>query len=1211
MTDPRVPTGTEFTELVPALRRDRPWAAVSLPVSGCTPLPRVLVPVAARSVLELLSDWAEVRPEQVALAQADHVVTYQTLQARTARLAELLRLRGVEPGHVVPIVLGRSVLFFEAAVALWRLGAAFLPVDPQWPAPWRDATIGQTGSTLCLTTIAGPDLPFGTERVELDTLDLDAPPDDLVRWTGRRLQPSDVAYAVRTSGSTGEPKLVVVEHRGLTNLIAAQRAELMGMDGSAIVLQFCSPYFDSMIFEWAMALGSGGRLEIVGDNEVSSKSVEEVLRHRGITHTCLPAVLVRTMEPSDLPALRVLISSGEVCLPSTARLWAGRVQLVNGYGPTETTVCATMHTVGLASADAAVVPIGRPLPGTSLLIVDDELTRVPDGEPGEILIGGAGVARGYLGRPDLTAERFLPDSSAPGARLYRTGDLGRYRPDGVVEFLGRKDEQVKVRGYRVEPAEVELALTSIDGVRDAVVVAHQARLTGYVRLSPGHTVTGTGLRERLAQVLPGYLVPDLIVTVAQWPLRPNGKIDRSKLPSPLPLGADRSTATTPDERFISEVAAELLGVDSVGVHESLIYAGCNSLMAVQLVARVRDELGHTLPVSEVLRAGTVAAIAALLTDAAEHGPVPSPPDAPSAVSHAQERIWFAHESATDSIVYNGQCVLRLAGNLDYAALDASLTEIVRRHDVLRSRLILRDGGLETCVSPPWRVELPVVDLAGLDAIERDERVAEYVRDAVRAPFDIASDRLVRWVLIRIEVDEHLLIHTEHHAVHDAWAFTVFLHDLVEAYVAYQQHGSAQLPPLPIQYQDYARWHRDWCDSPAAAAQLDYWTGALAGASAVLPLPRRLRRTGRRTPVPGGRAAAAPRMRVGPDLARALEQFGRRHGATLYMVMLSAYFVVLHRMGGAKDLLVAAGAACRNWQATQDLLGMFINTVVLRGDLRADPTLVETLDRVRTVCLSSYDNQELPLEKVIADLDVPRIPGLNPLIQAAFNFHEAQPKSLRSVPLDITVIDGMNNGTAKFDLSVTVFPSYASPGHISRHEGAILHIPRSETPVHPSPLDTLSGLDVVWKYDTALFDDRQVLAMLAAYLEVLRAMAYAPSTHLSGIAIRHLLGDLPVEPELPRVRPRPRDNYPAHLRSDDQQGNERRSAVDVITRIVGEILGVPNPRGDEDFFALGGNSLLMTELLAAIRKEFAVSIKLEELLSNPTINWMAERLEKRA
>ncbi|MFD8009787.1 amino acid adenylation domain-containing protein [Streptomyces sp. NPDC058955] len=1206
MIDMGLPTGTEFADLVPALRQELPWASVAVPSSTRPWSPPLAIDVSAESVLELLSGWARTQPDRIALAHGERSLDYGALELRTTRLAHELRLGGVEPGQIVPLTMGRGIPFFETAIALWKLRAGFLPVDPAWPRPWRESLAVRTGCPVHVTVSTTREVPAGTRRIDVDLLDLDVPGPDQPFDPGPTTD--DVAYAMRTSGTTGEPKVVVVEHRGLAHLIAAQRVALAGMDGSATVLQYCSPYFDSMIFEWGMALGSGGRLEIVDPHHFATLSERE--RHR-ITHACLPAVVIRTLTPADLPNLRVMVSSGDICFPSTAREWSGPVQFVNGYGPTETTVCATMHVVE-TSEDGGSVPIGTPLPGIRVTIVDDRLAPVPDGEAGEILIGGEGVARGYLGQPDLTAERFPPDPVLPGRRAYRTGDLGRVRSDGAIEYLGRRDDQVKVRGHRVDTAEVEQALAALPSVRDAVVIADSTRMTGFVRTVPGSTDSQKDVRDRLARIVPAFLVPDRVLVVEEWPMRANGKIDRSLLLSTSGgTPPERPVDAPPFEPLVRSVLAELLDLPDVSPDASPAALGCDSLTAMRLVARLRAALGRTLPVSEVLTAGSVSAISSLLVDAdADAAVVPGgSPVSTSTASYAQERIWIAHESTTASIAYNGQCVLRLAGELDLRALNAALTEIVRRHDVLRSSLRLGETGVEVSHVPPWRVELPVVDLTGLDPAERDVQVGRHVREAVRAPFDVRSDRLVRWLLVRLAVDEHLLVHTEHHAVHDALSFNVFLHDLVTAYNAFQFHGSAALPPLPAQYEDYARRQRRWCASPEADEQRAFWTRALTDAPAVLPLPLGRRTVQGRAATPGGRPGAAPRLAVDGELAAALERFGRRHEATLYMVTLTAYFVALHRMSGATDVLVAAGTAARTWPDTEDMLGMFINTVVLRGDLEDDPTLAEALRRVRTVCLSAYDNQELPLEEVMAGLEIPRVDGVNPLIQVAFNFHESLPKAFDSVPFDITVIDGMNNGTTKFDISVTVFPRCSSPGRTSRHEGALLRIPRSSRAVLPSPPRSLSGMDVVWKYDTDLFDAEQARAMITSYVDVLRAMADAPETRLSEIDVLPVAGDLSGRPGHLRVTPKDHDHHTIS-RAPRTAGEGRRPASvhERLTALVSELLGVPLPQGEDDFFALGGDSLTAVQLLSAVSKEFGVSIPLERVYADSTLLGITATIE---
>ncbi|WP_343073362.1 amino acid adenylation domain-containing protein [Pyxidicoccus fallax] len=1103
---PRLVTGTEYERLLPALRLKRPWA---LGAHGGTALPDGVddARVAARirdgrldrgpwrSALDLIDEQARLHGERVAVAHGEVEWSYSQLRERTRALARVLRARGLRRGDVVAVVMDRGPAFIETALAVWRVGAAYLPLAPAHPEAWREDVIRRARAAL----VVGPSPDSAVPGVP--HLDLGAgltPPEDTDGEVA--LAPEDLAYVISTSGSTGEPKLVMVEHRGVANLLHAQRDALGGLGPGTRVLQFFHPSFDASLFDVLMALPNGGRLDIIDDSRLSGEPLAELLRKRRITHAVLPATVLRTLPPGRFPDLQMLMSTGDVCLPETARQWAPFLRFINGYGPTEATVASTLHTVDARDGDR--IPIGRALSNCHVVILDEHLRPVPDGVPGELCIGGDGVGRGYLGRPALTAERFIPDpfSPLPGSRLYRSGDLGRVLPDGRLEFLGRRDDQVKVRGARIELGQVEVTLAALPGVNDAVALIDGTgeRLLGYVRPLAGAVLSADALRAELRHRLPAYLVPDAIVPVDAWPLTPSGKVDRARLPRPRrPDRTGYQAPQAPVEEALAAISADLLGVERVGVHDNLFEMGGHSLFATQLVARIRAVLGAHVELSAVLRAPTVAEIAARLEvrrDNVDPGPRRAPPGAPLTPSFGQQRVWLMHKLNPDARAYHTQAVLRLEGPLDRAALNASLTDLVRRHDVLRSRFPEVDGELRCELEEPWEVEVPLRDLSGVDEDVLAFRVGEVVREMVEAPFALAEGRPFRWLLIRLGADEHLLVHVEHHVVHDGWSFNVFVRDLLDGYADYVRHGRVLRPELPVQYEDYARWQREWCGTEAAAEQRRFWRQELEGAETVLQLPRRVPSGARRF------RGAAPRMELDGELARRLQALAERNGTSLFTTLLAAFFVLLHRYTGSRDLLVGSGVANRRWDATENLLGMFVNTVVLRGRLHGDPTFTEFLARMRKTCLEVFDHQELPYEMLFAESPARRDGGPNPLIQALFSFHDAPLGPVCASPLDVSIIEGLGNGSAKFELSVVAVPRYAEPGHISRLEGDVVHIPRSDGPVRPGPRASLRGITLAWEFDSDLFEEFFIDGMLSAYQRLLRDITAAPDTPVSRLSL---------------------------------------------------------------------------------------------------------------
>jgi amino acid adenylation domain-containing protein len=1107
--------GTDYDLLLPSLRLERPWAMpwhrqdrATAPTPGD---PGDGGPW--MSVTDMIARRCHQFADAVALADGRAALRY----GQVAGLAGALAGHGAGAGDVICVVLDRGMDFVRVALACWWVGAAYLPLSPDHPGDWRTDVARRCGAVISVGRGPGA---AGTAPRHLDLdrdidLDLDlagaAPVPPPVP-----LCPADLAYVISTSGSTGEPKLVMIEHGGVRNLVRAQAGYLDDLGPGSRVLQFAHPSFDAALFDVLLALAHGGRLELIEASQTSGEPLAAALLDRRVTHAVLPAAALRTLKPGPFRDLKAVLSVGDVCMPRTARQWSAHHRFINGYGPTEATVAATLHTCTGGNDEADMVPIGRPIAGCQLRILDDRLRPVPAGQVGEICLGGAGVGRGYLGEPDATARRFVPDpfTAVPGARLYRTGDLGRLRADGAAEFLGRQDAQVKIRGARIELGQVEAALAALPGVRDAVAVAAaspgepERRLLGYARVDPaaGQTLTGTGLRQLLTRRVPRHLVPEQIVVVTQWPLTTTGKVDRARLPQP-PRAAGAAGAAeaprTPTERAVAEIAVTLLGAPGLGVHDNLFDAGGHSLLAAQFAARIRDRLDRHIELSAVLGHPTIAGIAGELdarpaSAVAATPPIRAPrgtvPAVAPAASYAQQRVWLMHKLNEAARAYNSQAVLRLSGELDRFAINASLSDLVRRHAVLRSRFPEADGELRVEIDPPWPVEVDTRDLTGHPEGERAALVGAVVRDLVSRPFNLPADRPFRWLLLRTGPLEHVFVHVEHHIIHDGWTFNLFVRELIEGYVDYQRRGVVRRPGLAVQYYDYARWQRDWCAGPEGAEHRSFWRDALAGADPVLRLPRR--------GVPDRREfrGQAPRLEIDAALSGRLASLSARAGCSLFVTLICAYFVLLHRYTGQADLLVGSAVANRRWRDTEQVLGMFVNTVVMRGQLHGDPTFTELLDRVHQMSLSAIDHSELPFEMVLEASGAVRQPGVNPLIQTMFSFHDSQLGPLSAAPFELTLIEGLSNGSVKFDLEVIVVPRYDEPGHIGRQPGAVLRVPRSDGPVTASPASSLRGITLAWQFDSDLFEPAFVAGMLDAYNELLAGAVADPDRPVSRLPL---------------------------------------------------------------------------------------------------------------
>ncbi|HEX2189470.1 MAG TPA: amino acid adenylation domain-containing protein, partial [Longimicrobiaceae bacterium] len=733
----------------------------------------------------------------------------------------------------------------------------------------------------------------------------------------------------------------------------------------------------------------------------------------------LPPSVLAMLPPDDLPELRTVVSAGEAVDAATVERWSGGRAFVNAYGPTETTVCATS---ARCEADGRAPAIGRPLENVRVYVLDAAGRPAPVGVPGELYVGGVGVARGYLGRPGLTAEKFVPDpfGGETGARLYRTGDRVRWRPQGILEYLGRLDEQVKVRGFRIEPGEIEAVLSAHAEVREARVIVWEdapgeKRLVAYVVGG----VEADELRGHLRRSLPEYMVPAAYVVLEALPLTPNGKLDRKALPAPeYAADADRYVAPrTPVEDVLAGIWAEVLRLERVGVEESFFDLGGHSLLATRVVSRVRAVFAIELPLRALFEGPTVAELAGRVEEMRRAGLPVLPPVVPVErtgalpPSFAQERLWFIDRLEPGSTVYNVPVAWRLGGALDQAALERALGEVVRRHEALRTVFREVDGSPVQVIAPFGGFALPVEDLSGLGEADREAAVGRRAGEEARRTFDLSAGPLFRAALLRLGEEEHVLLLSMHHVVSDGWSMGVLFRELSSLYAAYREGGESPLPELAVQYADYAVWQREQLAGAVLDRQLAYWKERLAGAPELLELP-----TDRPRPaVQTYRGANVP-VELPPQLLERLQALGRSEGATLYMVLLGAFQVLLSKHGGGEDVVVGSPIAGRTRREVEELIGFFVNTLVLRTDLSGDPSFREVLGRVREATLGAYEHQEVPFEKLVAELQPERSLTHSPLFQVMFTLQNAEDQGAALPGLSVSgVAAGL--ASAKFDLSL--------------------------------------------------------------------------------------------------------------------------------------------------------------------------------------------------
>jgi amino acid adenylation domain-containing protein len=996
------------------------------------------------TLYDLFAAQAERTPEAEAVVFDEERLTYRELAARAQALARHLVRLGVGPEVVVGVAAERSVELVAGLLGVLGAGGAYLPLELDLPRQ-RLAMILED---------AAPDVVL-TRRAYADTLPLDAVPGLRLAWLDGlfedgaglpagaaqrlpRAAADNAAYVLYTSGSTGRPKGVVNSHRGIVNRLLWMQ-EACSLDAGDRFLQKTPFGFDVSVPEFFAPLILGARLVVARpDGHRDSAYLARLVEQEGVTTihfvpSMLPFFLAEDGVAARCRSLRRVLVSGEA-LPWEVEqrcLATLPVPLINLYGPTEAAVEVTAWSCRPA-ARPRPVPIGRPVRNTQIHVVGRRLEPVPPGAVGELAIGGVQVARGYRGRPDLTAERFVPDPfGPPGARLYRTGDLCRHRPGGEIEYLGRLDDQVKIRGFRIEPREIEIALAAQPQVREAAVVVRQdgagerSLLACVVpAVADAGVATAAELRAALAARLPPYMVPAFAFGRALDRL-PNGKLDRRSLArwSPVALpGRALEAPRTPLEELLAGLFAEVLGVDRLGVEESFFEHGGHSLAAMRLIARIREALGAELPLHRVFETPTVAALARAIAGEARSGRSVAPPLVPVSratplpLSFAQQRLWFLHRLEPASPVYNMPAALHLPGRLDRAMLAAALGEVARRHESLRTRCIAIDGELGEpvqTVDPPAGVPLPEIDLAGLPAARRLEEARRLARAEALHPFDLARGPLLRTALVRLGEAEQLLLLTMHHVISDGWSLRVLARELSALYDAGLERRRSPLPELAIQYGDYAVWQRGWLRGEVLEAELAHWRARLAGAPPVLDLPLDRPRPARLSSRGASRALALP-----PALLPLLQALARRQGVTLFMAVLAAFQALLARISNTDDVSVGSPVAGRGQLRTEGLIGFFVNTLVLRTDLSGAPSFAELLARVRETSLAAYAHQDLPFEKLVEELHPQRDLRLAPLYQVSFVLDSDPLPALRLGDVEASLWL-LETEIEKFDLSLTL------------------------------------------------------------------------------------------------------------------------------------------------------------------------------------------------
>jgi amino acid adenylation domain-containing protein len=1029
------------------------------------------------TIQELFEAEVERAPEAVAVIFEEQELTYRELNERANQLAHHLRGLGVGPDSLVGLCVERSLELIVGLLGILKAGGAYVPLDANYPAERLTFMLEDSAAPVLLTSNKLVDtLPArGSAIVRLDT-----------DWeqiaTSSRDNPvnqnsmDSLAYVMYTSGSTGRPKGIGIPHRGVIRLVRNTNYANFGPDET--LLQLAPVSFDLLTFEVWGSLLNGARLVVMPPEAPSLEELGRALQQHGITTLWLTAGLFHLMANAQLESLlglRQLLAGGDVLSPQAVKqvLEAdSALTLIDGYGPTENTTFTCCYPMPSGTSFGATVPIGKPISNTTVYVLDTELRPTPAGVPGELYTGGDGLARGYHNRPELTAERFVPDpfSDVPGARLYRTGDRVRFLADGNMEFLGRFDYQVKVRGLRIELGEIETVLAGHSAIKEVVVevrgdTSEEKWLVAYVVSKPDVELSTEELRHYLREKLPDYMVPNSFVMLDRMPLTNNGKADRKALPEPDTLRPEGYVAPrTQVEQQLSEIWSSMLGVERIGVNDNFFELRGNSLLATQFVSTVREQFQIELPLRDIFDSPTVAGIAEHLNAAAQHEsraliitPVSREGDLP--LSFAQRRMWFLNQLEPESAYYNVPLAMRLTGQLDTDALEKAINEVIRRHEVFRTTFATAGGDPVQVISEAVHLPLTIEDISG----EGEDRAVELAAEESAKPFDLSRGPLLRMRLLKLGPDHHVALFTVHHIISDGWSMGVLVREVAALYAAFVEDKTSPLPELPIQYADFAAWQQEWLRGSVLEDHFDYWKQQLEGAPATLDLP-----TDKPRPPVQQFRGGHELFSIPADVTERLLALSRQEGATLFMTILAAFNVLLYRYSGQKDILTGTPIANRNRAEIEALIGFFVNTLVLRAKIESDESFLSLLRQLRRTTVDAYAHQDLPFEKLVQELQPERDMSRSPLFQVMLVLQNVPPQAFELPGLTLSAFETRNR-TAKFDLMLTL----------------------AEKP---------DGIFAELEYDTDLFERETIIRMIGDFQVLLESVTANPLEKVSTVQL---------------------------------------------------------------------------------------------------------------
>ncbi|APJ11945.1 non-ribosomal peptide synthetase [Bacillus safensis] len=982
-------------------------------------------------IQDLFDAQVQVNPDAIAVVYEDEEWSYKEVQEQANQLAHYLQKRGVGPESLVGLCVERSPKMIVGLLGILKAGGAYVPLDPAYPEKRLQYILEDAGIQILVTESHLTEwVSSDVERICLDENSQEIR-NEPITTPIHGVTPENLAYVIYTSGSTGKPKGILTCHLNVITTICNNG--YLNINDEDTILQLANYAFDGSVFEIFTSLFNGARLIIASQSQaLNIEELSILISSQNITVTFMTTALFNNLVDFNVCCFektrKVLFGGEKVSEYHVIRAMEslGENRLVHVYGPTESTVFTTHYTITQNYEKPATFPIGQPLNNTQVYVLNKTKVLQPVGVIGELYVGGSGLARGYLNRPKLTAERFIPHpfSDEPGARLYRTGDLVRYLPDGNLEFVGRADDQVKIRGFRIELGEVEATLNALPSIQEAVVIVREdepgeKRLVAYV-VGEGTT---KGWRKALKDKLPSYMVPAHFIKMEALPITPNGKIDRKVLPTPINDIQEKvlQEGQTPSEELVVTVWEQILGIRGTKRDDSFFDLGGHSLLATQVISRLQEVFGMSIPLKELFEHSTVEELAKRLEDLRGRS-ISS--EIPSLIrvergsvvplSYAQQRLWFFDRLVPNSSLYNIPAVWRLQGEWSPRALENSLNTLISRHEILRTTITEKDGEAFQNIASSHLRTLSRTDLVHLSKEEKEQTMQELVQREAETPFDLETSPLLRVQLIKMQENEWVLACIMHHIISDGWSMNVFLREWMMLYEGEVKGQPERLPDLPIQYADYAEWQRKWLDNEVLDKQLSYWKEELKGDLPVLQLP-----TDRPRPSVQTYAGAMYQFILPTGVVEQIEAVSRQEGTTVFMTLLAAYQGFLSRYTGQDDILVGSPIANRHYKETEGLIGFFANTLVYRTQFDETSTFRDVLRTVRTKALKAYEHQDVPFEKIVEEVQPERSTSHSPLFQTMFTMQNAfETFDIRMSNRHIENIN-IHTSVSKFDLTVTV------------------------------------------------------------------------------------------------------------------------------------------------------------------------------------------------